>query len=124
MSLPRTLHVPTPPQDTLQAGRLILRDGSTATLRPAQPDDREALRDFFLRLSPESRYRRFFSTAVPETIGELCDSNDPYTLLTLLVTRTVAGREAIIATATYRESEERRVTSEERRERQRVRHDA
>ena len=42
-------------------GRLILRDGSTATIRPSKQEDRDALRAFFAHLSPESRRMRFFS---------------------------------------------------------------
>jgi nucleotide-binding universal stress UspA family protein/GNAT superfamily N-acetyltransferase len=38
-----------------------LRDGSSVVIRPIEPDDREALADGFDRLSPESRYRRFFA---------------------------------------------------------------
>lgn len=37
-----------------------LRDGACVEIRAIGPDDREALRDGFERLSPESRYRRFF----------------------------------------------------------------
>jgi GNAT superfamily N-acetyltransferase len=37
-----------------------LRDGSEVILRPLIPDDREGIRSAFDRLSPESRYRRFF----------------------------------------------------------------
>jgi nucleotide-binding universal stress UspA family protein/GNAT superfamily N-acetyltransferase len=37
-----------------------LRDGSRVVIRPLEPDDRAALRQAFERLSPESRYRRFF----------------------------------------------------------------
>ncbi len=38
-----------------------LGDGLVVTLRPIRPSDRESLRSEFLRLSPESRYRRFFA---------------------------------------------------------------
>jgi len=38
-----------------------LRDGSTMSVRQVQPSDKEALAAGFERLSPESRYRRFFS---------------------------------------------------------------
>jgi GNAT superfamily N-acetyltransferase len=44
--------------------RLIFepRDGSaTVTIRPIRPDDRQELLDGFRRLSPTSRYQRFFS---------------------------------------------------------------
>lgn len=42
-------------------GELTLRDGSRIVVRPVEPDDRDALAEGFRRLSPESRYRRFFS---------------------------------------------------------------
>ena len=61
----RPRYVPPPSQDATESRRLILRDGSTAQIRPARPDDGEALRTFFERLSPESRRRRFFSTPLP-----------------------------------------------------------
>jgi nucleotide-binding universal stress UspA family protein/RimJ/RimL family protein N-acetyltransferase len=38
-----------------------LRDGSQVEIRSIEPDDRDALREGFERLSPQSRYRRFFS---------------------------------------------------------------
>jgi nucleotide-binding universal stress UspA family protein len=37
-----------------------LRDGSRIEIRPIAPEDRDTLRQGFERLSPESRYRRFF----------------------------------------------------------------
>ena len=42
----------------------MLRDGSTVHVRPVRPDDREALKKFLARLSPESRSLRFFSLGV------------------------------------------------------------
>jgi RimJ/RimL family protein N-acetyltransferase/nucleotide-binding universal stress UspA family protein len=38
-----------------------LDDGSRVTIRPIEPEDRDALAAGFERLSPESRYRRFFA---------------------------------------------------------------
>jgi nucleotide-binding universal stress UspA family protein/GNAT superfamily N-acetyltransferase len=38
-----------------------LEDGSSITIRPISVDDRQALAEGFERLSPESRYRRFFT---------------------------------------------------------------
>ena len=38
-----------------------LVDGSTVTLRAITPDDKQLLRDGLARMSPESRYFRFFS---------------------------------------------------------------
>jgi nucleotide-binding universal stress UspA family protein/RimJ/RimL family protein N-acetyltransferase len=40
---------------------ITLRDGSRVEIRQLEPDDRDALADAFARLSPESRYRRFFA---------------------------------------------------------------
>ena len=39
---------------------VVLRDGTRIRLRPIVPDDKEGLLGAFDRLSPESRYRRFF----------------------------------------------------------------
>jgi nucleotide-binding universal stress UspA family protein/RimJ/RimL family protein N-acetyltransferase len=40
---------------------VTLGDGSRLEIRPIEPDDRTALAEGFRRLSPESRYRRFFA---------------------------------------------------------------
>jgi hypothetical protein len=63
----RPRYVPPPYQDAAEAGQLILRDGSTAQVRLAQPEDQPELRAFFERLSPESRRRLFFSVAPPSS---------------------------------------------------------
>jgi len=42
--------------------RRQLRNGSWIELREVRPDDKVALADGFAKLSPESRYRRFFSS--------------------------------------------------------------
>jgi acetyl coenzyme A synthetase (ADP forming)-like protein len=95
--------VPPPYQDAPEAGRLILRDGTTAQVRLARPEDKDALRAFFEWLSPESRRRRFFSVSLPsrELMASLCDSSDPHSALTLVVTRTHEGEPRIIATGSY-----------------------
>jgi nucleotide-binding universal stress UspA family protein/RimJ/RimL family protein N-acetyltransferase len=41
--------------------RISLPDGGAAAVRPIEASDRDALRAGFERLSPESRYRRFFT---------------------------------------------------------------
>ena len=38
-----------------------MRDGAVITIRPIEPDDKDAIVSGFEQLSPESRYRRFFS---------------------------------------------------------------
>jgi RimJ/RimL family protein N-acetyltransferase len=49
-----------------------LRDGTRVTLRAIQPSDRDELRRQFSRLSPESRYRRFFHP-ISELTEEMLD---------------------------------------------------
>jgi GNAT superfamily N-acetyltransferase len=39
----------------------VLEDGTAVTFRPIRPEDKARLRAAFERLSPESRYRRFFA---------------------------------------------------------------
>jgi acetyl coenzyme A synthetase (ADP forming)-like protein len=99
----RPRFLPPPYQDSAESGRLILRDGTTARVRPARPDDRDAVRAFFGRLSPEARRRRFFSVSPPgpEVVAALCDAGDPHSALTLLATRAQAGEERVVAVGSY-----------------------
>ena len=96
-------YIPVPTQDAPESGRLILRDGSTAQLRIARPNDLPQIVAFFEGLSAESRRRRFASSALPPTelIAGFCDNSDPRSTLTLIATRNVAGESRIIATASY-----------------------
>ena len=100
---PQTRHVLTPMQDTTEAGRLILRDGSTADLRPAHPDDGPALLDFFGRLSSETRIQRFFTASAPsqDLVAGMCDDHDSVEKRTLIVSRLHAGLSRIVAVGTY-----------------------
>jgi GNAT superfamily N-acetyltransferase len=100
--------LPAPVQTDVE--RVTLKDGATATVRPACWEDREALHDLFEQLSPTSRYRRFFSLAVPgmTEIEGLCETADPSLQLTLVVTRVVEGVPLVIATASYYEVAEGR----------------
>jgi acetate---CoA ligase (ADP-forming) len=104
MGIPmRTLFLPPAYQDSAEFGRLILRDGSTAFIRLSEPGDLAALREFFHQLSPESKRRRFFSSADPAEalLARLCDSSQPRSQLTLIVSRIVGGVSRIIATGSY-----------------------
>lgn len=56
--------------------RAQLRDGTPVVLRLLRPEDKELLRIGFERLSPESRYARFFSpkqTLSDDELHYLCD---------------------------------------------------
>ena len=64
-----------------------LRDGAQIEIRPISPDDREELAAGMRRLSPESRYRRFFTPA-----SELSE-----TQLTYLTEVDHHGHEALVA---------------------------
>jgi acetate---CoA ligase (ADP-forming) len=78
-----------PAVDQIDSPRLILRDGTVASIRVATAPDREAIRGFFQDLSPESRRKRFFTPAMPTDalIARLADSSSPSTALTLIVQR-------------------------------------
>ena len=99
----RALFLPPTYQDSAESGRLILRDGSTAFIRLSEPADREAMREFFRQLSPESKRRRFFSISDPAEalLERQCDSSNPKVQLTLIVSRLVDGLPRIIATGGY-----------------------
>ncbi|HLH21907.1 MAG TPA: GNAT family N-acetyltransferase [Chloroflexota bacterium] len=55
---------PAPPYPDYREADIVLRDGSTAHVRPVRPDDAPRLLAFLEGLSEESRTLRFFSPAV------------------------------------------------------------
>lgn len=85
------------------SNQVVLRDGTVATLRPATPHDRTAVRRFFDGLSSESRQKRFLSAAdVSEAlVDQLCESTDPAVALSLIAWRTVDAVARPIAVASY-----------------------
>lgn len=99
----RPLYLPPVFQDAVSAGRVILRDGGTASLRAATADDVPALQAFFEGLSDESNRRRFFSAARPNTdwIRGLCQPTDPREQLTLLILREADGKPRVLAVGSY-----------------------
>lgn len=58
--------------DADYAEQVTLRDGTEVVVRPIRPDDKELLLRGFRRLSPESRYRRFFAAKHDLSPTELC----------------------------------------------------
>ncbi len=99
----RPLYIPPLKTDHTESGSLIMRDGSTAAIRPAEPTDASLMQQFVDRLSPESRRHRFFSETLPsrDRIVALCDSSTPDSQLTLIVTRMQESSLQIIATGSY-----------------------
>ncbi|MGH7816522.1 MAG: GNAT family N-acetyltransferase, partial [Candidatus Binatia bacterium] len=96
-------YLPIPCQDSLAVGRLILRDGTSATLRLARLEDQEEMAAFFARLSPASKVRRFFSPTAPsrEFIESFCDNANPQAKASLVVLRTLSDGPRIVATGSY-----------------------
>lgn len=99
----RPLYIPPLETDHTESGSLIMRDGTTAAIRPAEPADAALLLQFVNRLSPESRRQRFFSESLPsvDTITGLCGPSNPRSQLTLIVTRTWEGQQRIIAAGSF-----------------------
>ena len=83
--------------------RVVLRDGTVATLRVTQPSDHDALRRFFHELSPESRARRFFTLSDPaeRLIDTFCDSVNPARQATVVALRHVDGALRPVAVGSY-----------------------
>jgi acetyl coenzyme A synthetase (ADP forming)-like protein len=109
MAQVRPLYIPPLFEDRIETGTLILKDGSTATIRLAQPDDHAEMEAFVARLSPEARRHRFLAAGMPpkDFIAALCDSSDPRSKLTLIVTRVWEGELRIIAAGNYFAKDER-----------------
>jgi acetyl coenzyme A synthetase (ADP forming)-like protein len=95
---------PSPPAvDEPAAPRLVLRDGTVASVRRSTPGDREAMRRFFHELSPESRRKRFFTAGEPADVlvDRLCDSADEQRSVTLVAVRQVGDDTRLIAVGSY-----------------------
>ncbi len=75
------------PQGSAEAGGVILRDGTTATLRPVEPTDAALLRAFVAHVSKEARVRRFFGDVPLEVASaHLLESHPPERLALLVLT--------------------------------------
>ncbi|GIW25628.1 GNAT family N-acetyltransferase [Meiothermus sp.] len=98
--MPQRYIPPPTPQYALESGPILLKDGRTATLRPARPEDRPLFVEFLERLSPQARTFRFFSEVRPETAADLLlkkpEGEDKVTLVVL-----TGDPERIIATGEY-----------------------
>src|SRR5215467_1657470 len=99
----RPITPPLPARDQIDSPRLVLRDGTVASVRMATAADRESIRQFFHDLSPDSRRKRFFTLAEPSdaVIERMADSSDPHRALTLIVHRLRSENLLPVAVASY-----------------------
>jgi acetyl coenzyme A synthetase (ADP forming)-like protein len=82
----------------------VLRDGSTAHVRPLEPSDRAALQEFFESLSERSRALRFFSAAASvAAVARLATESSARGGFGLVATR---GDNRILAHAMYGATED------------------
>lgn len=89
-------------QGEIAEGPLVLRDGSTAWLRPALPSDRPHLTDLLHRLSTDSLLKRFFVPVLPETaVDSLLHDTGPDESLDLVVLLGSPTEPTIIAHGGY-----------------------
>ena len=100
-------HAPLP-QGAIEAGQVILRDGTTAELRPVAPADRRLIEEFLQHTSADARYHRFFGeVALDEASDRLLESGDLRERATLLVLAGHGADSRIIAHGSYvRDGEE------------------
>ena len=103
MSDRRPITPPLPASDQIDSPRLVLRDGTVASVREVTPADRESIRRFFHDLSPEDRNRRFFTPSEPSdrVVEQMTDSSDPHRALTLIVHRLRSDSLRPVAIASY-----------------------
>jgi acyl-CoA synthetase (NDP forming)/GNAT superfamily N-acetyltransferase len=93
---------PPPAADDLTDPRLVLRDGSVASVRPSTGTDRDELRRFFHALTPEARRLRFMGAPdAPDRVIDGFCSSDPAQAYTLVAVRRMDGEDRIIAAASY-----------------------
>ena len=99
----REITPPLPAGDLIDSPRLMLRDGTVASVRASTPADRDAIRRFFHDLSPESLRNRFFTSSQPSAsvIDRMSDSTDPAQALTLIVHRLLSDDLRPVAIASY-----------------------
>jgi len=99
----REITSPLPAGDLIDSPRLMLRDGTVASVRASTLADRDAIQRFFRDLSPESRRNRFFTSSEPpaSVIDRMADSTDPSRALTLIVERFFADDVRLVAIASY-----------------------
>ena len=77
MSEPRTYYQAPEPQGPAEMGQVILKDGSTAYLRPARSEDKDLLIRFLKGISKEAYVRRFFAETPYESAAKRMLKREP-----------------------------------------------
>lgn len=82
---------------------VTLRDGSRVTLRPIRPDDAERLQEAYRRLSPESIYNRFLTTAreLSDLAARKFANIDYHTEMALVGSAFEDGHERLVVSSRY-----------------------
>ena len=89
------------PQGNTVSGQVILRDGTTATLRPAGPSDKDLLTDFLGQIGRESYRLRFFAdTPTAAAAARMLAPEPPESKLVLFVL-TGDAEPRLLATGEY-----------------------
>ncbi len=81
---PRTYYRAPEPQGPAEMGQVILKDGSTAYLRPARPEDKDLLIRFFKGISKEAYVRRFFAETPYESAAKRMLTGEPVAMKLVL----------------------------------------
>ncbi len=91
------------PDDDVEPAELRLRDGRVVTVRAIRPDDRDKLQDAVRKLSPDSRYSRFFSPLreLPPQLLERATRTDAEGELQLVAVFGAGEAEEIVGGARY-----------------------
>ena len=99
----RPITPPLPAGDQIDSPRLVLRDGTVASIREATAADRDSIRRFFHDLSPGSRRKRFFTPSEPpdNVVERMADSSNRHQALTLVVQRLRSDDLLPVAIASY-----------------------
>lgn len=106
-SEPRTLYQAPEPQGPAEMGQVILKDGSTAYLRPAKAEDKDMLITFLESISKEAYIRRFFADTPYQAAAKRMLESEPTRMkLVLFVLTGDPERPSLMATGEYTREKE------------------
>ena len=104
---PRTRYRAPEPQGPAEMGQVILKDGSTAYLRPANAEDKAMLITFLEGISKEAYVRRFFADTPYESAAKRMLAREPVAMkLVLFVLTGDPANPSIMAAGEYTREKE------------------